>query len=414
MPLPDATLTRLESVLDTLDRFLPFGGSFIPVDWREPVRFGRCVPAFCRECLSRSCPTLCRQAVVGGGQQAWVTAEPYFFPCPMGLNTCVLPVVRHGRLVGVVEFGGFHFAESGDEAAAHVHDNAARLEGSSRRLLHSLQGSIAMVPAREAEGHGMFVMDALLSHGVNRAEEFQNRRERYLQQRRIGERMHRPGNADRDTSSLVPALGMAVGAGNETQLMRLLDEFFSRALLAVGSDVARLKAHVLPLPAAAARQRVLGGSLSVERGIAIQVRALEELQSQQEIEDVCYWAFRFMRECVRDELAVVSAEHGLCKRVLDYVGAHAIESPTLEDAAAAVGASVSTIAKRLRRELSTTFHAQVLARKLAEAKHQLVHTAMPVKQIATQCGFHDTSHLGKCLRRDCNLSPSAYRRSAGL
>ena len=83
---------------------------------------------------------------------------------------------------------------------------------------------------------------------------------------------------------------------------------------------------------------------------------------------------------------------------------------------------VSELAKRFRvsrRTLETHFRSvtgttiaeEVIRLRIEHAKHLLSTTTRPIDQIATECGFHDASHLSSTFLGKTGSRPSSFRRA---
>lgn len=84
--------------------------------------------------------------------------------------------------------------------------------------------------------------------------------------------------------------------------------------------------------------------------------------------------------------------------------------------------TVSEIARRLesnKRQLERHFRSSLgispqaacLKMRLSLALHLIEHTEKPISSIATECGFCDSSHLGRMFRRRFGNTPQALRKS---
>lgn len=51
--------------------------------------------------------------------------------------------------------------------------------------------------------------------------------------------------------------------------------------------------------------------------------------------------------------------------------------------------------------------------RIQEASRLLAQTGMPLKQIASACGFANVNHFGKVFRRFQHLTPAGFRRRLG-
>lgn len=85
-------------------------------------------------------------------------------------------------------------------------------------------------------------------------------------------------------------------------------------------------------------------------------------------------------------------------RVTDAAAAHHVSTRTVQRAFAADG---------------VTFGATLWGRRLERARQDLVHTMLPISEIAYRWGYYDTSHFGREFRRRFDCSPQDYREVHG-
>jgi len=83
---------------------------------------------------------------------------------------------------------------------------------------------------------------------------------------------------------------------------------------------------------------------------------------------------------------------------------------TVGDVAGRTDLSRRQIEYAFRRTIGRTIHQQIQREKLDRAKRLLVRTALPLADIAARCGYSYATRLSEAVKRDTNLTPSAYRR----
>lgn len=120
-----------------------------------------------------------------------------------------------------------------------------------------------------------------------------------------------------------------------------------------------------------------------------------------------YASVRFEESPARSALTSVQR-----KRLTDYVDAHLHEPLGLEQLAAAVGLGLWNFTRRFRDAFGCTPHRYVVERRLDRARQLLLRSAMPVKEVASACGFADQAHMTRLFRERLNATPASLRRSA--
>ena len=370
---------------------------------------------FCRLCLEH--PVLadyCRRTIHGSSYQAMSTGEPYYFRCWAGLNSFVLPVLRRGRLTGAIEFGGFFFPASAEEDAAFVRGALPALDRGTRGRLELAVARIGTLSPADVRGCADFVQESLQTCGITDAAATRRQHEKYLLQRRIAEQMQHYGTRHATETDVFDLLAVLVAAWRQRdrqQVLVLLDDFFTRVMLQSSLKPELAKAQVHLLMAALTREMVVSGQApDLQTALARQAPLLRELESLDDITDICYWAFRQVeRLLARTEDAGVSVPR-LHERVSEWLRLNYRRKVTLAQAARDLGASPSTIVKALRRTTGKSFHRQLMDVRIGEAKSLLAAGDLTLDAIARQCGFADQSHFTRSFHREVNLTPRKFRQ----
>jgi len=95
---------------------------------------------------------------------------------------------------------------------------------------------------------------------------------------------------------------------------------------------------------------------------------------------------------------------------LASLGANYRSIHSVKGYAEALNVSVGRLNKCVRNAVGSSPIKLIETRIVLEAKHLLDFShSMKVKEIAFQLGFCDTSHFAKFFKRNCGVSPSAYR-----
>jgi AraC family transcriptional regulator len=97
-------------------------------------------------------------------------------------------------------------------------------------------------------------------------------------------------------------------------------------------------------------------------------------------------------------------------RVCELLEASAERGISLEDLAREVGMSRFHFARAFRRSTAKSPHQYLTELRIERAKQMLVHSDLPVVDVALAAGFGSQSHLTHTFRRATGLTPAAYRR----
>lgn len=92
---------------------------------------------------------------------------------------------------------------------------------------------------------------------------------------------------------------------------------------------------------------------------------------------------------------------------------HSREFVSAVEAAQACGLSPKTFARSFARLMGTSFPRFALRFRFQAAARQLLNSNDPIKKVAANWGFTDTSHLHRCFLEHFGCTPSDYRRRSG-
>lgn len=98
------------------------------------------------------------------------------------------------------------------------------------------------------------------------------------------------------------------------------------------------------------------------------------------------------------------------KRIEHHVEAHLGERVRCATLAAMVRLSTSHFGRAFRTTTGQTPHAYIMARRMAHAKVLMRETAMPLSEIALECGMADQSHFSRVFSTLIGISPGLWRR----
>ena len=122
-----------------------------------------------------------------------------------------------------------------------------------------------------------------------------------------------------------------------------------------------------------------------------------------------------LAEIDRAEATEVSlqAPHWL-KHATEIVESRFLERLSLAEIASQVGVHYVHLSRQFHKYNRCTIGELIRKRRVQYASHLLAHSRTPLAEIALTCGFSDQSHLSFLFKRYMGLSPSKFRRLAGL
>ncbi|MDA9409307.1 helix-turn-helix domain-containing protein [Bradyrhizobium sp. CCBAU 45384] len=97
------------------------------------------------------------------------------------------------------------------------------------------------------------------------------------------------------------------------------------------------------------------------------------------------------------------------KRIVDYIEARIDQALSLEELAEVASMGVWTFGKRFRASFQSSPHQYVVDRRLEKAQQMLALGRLPLKAIASECGFADQAHLTRVMRARLGRTPAALR-----
>ncbi|MBQ8683384.1 MAG: helix-turn-helix transcriptional regulator [Clostridia bacterium] len=154
---------------------------------------------------------------------------------------------------------------------------------------------------------------------------------------------------------------------------------------------------------------------------------LKELQEQQDE----YWSCRsrsylieiiiaLERQCglVRYDGAVAGTgsfpvvQSSALQNAVLFMESHYMEHLTLSDIANAAHMNVATLTQTAKKELGMTVMAYLMSYRLRMAKKQLAFTSVPIKEVASRCGFQTVQHFSRVFKKHMGQPPAEFRMTA--
>jgi AraC-like DNA-binding protein len=99
------------------------------------------------------------------------------------------------------------------------------------------------------------------------------------------------------------------------------------------------------------------------------------------------------------------------KRVIDFIEANLHESIGLDDLARAAGLSANHFLRVFKLATGETPYHFLRARRLERARQLLADNAMPLAELALECGFANQAHFTAAFSREVGIPPGRYRRA---
>ncbi|MCE4540604.1 AraC family transcriptional regulator [Pelomonas sp. P7] len=94
---------------------------------------------------------------------------------------------------------------------------------------------------------------------------------------------------------------------------------------------------------------------------------------------------------------------------LEHIRAHIGEPQRLEALAALCGLSVWRFATVFRERVGQSPYRYVSVLRVQRAQ-ALLSQGVPAARAASEAGFYDQSHLNRCFKRQCGMTPRQYQQ----
>lgn len=373
---------------------------------------GEGLAPFCRECIRLpSTAARCRATYENAAANSYASGEPFYYTCWAGLFFVAVVLAPLARCRGCLVASGF--APPGEESS-HADGALRALVGrrEERERLQRMRCAVAVMTPRDLRGIGAYLLEATFSAGINSPTFFRRQSGIYGQQRDIAELCRRLRPGDCSSARLLARaqkLVQALPGGDAGAIVRHTISFLAAVLQACSWDLVRLKAHLRVPLAIATRDTILRGD-DWAAASSSEMRLVARLDQARTVADASYLFQEIMRELAQSVTREAAGGRAVSERAARWLEVHYRDDVTLAGVSRAVGASVPSIVRHLKRDTGKTFHQLREEIRIAEAKRMLATTALGLSEIAAQCGFCDQSHFTRHLQRAINMTPGQFRR----
>ena len=97
------------------------------------------------------------------------------------------------------------------------------------------------------------------------------------------------------------------------------------------------------------------------------------------------------------------------RRLTEYIDSRLHEQLNLEALAAVAGVGVWAFARHFRESFGRTPHAYVIERRIDRARNLLAQSRLPIKEVASVCGFADQAHMTRVFQTHLHTTPAVLR-----
>ena len=100
-----------------------------------------------------------------------------------------------------------------------------------------------------------------------------------------------------------------------------------------------------------------------------------------------------------------------CERATMFIRAHLNEKLAVEQVAGEIGLSRSQLFRAFKQVYGASPCTMIQRIRAEQARYMLLYTHFTLEQIAAACGYANVSHFCVAFRRQCGMSPTAFRRT---
>ncbi|MCF7855888.1 MAG: AraC family transcriptional regulator [Candidatus Pacebacteria bacterium] len=411
----DGIESRVQRVLDDIDRHTDYGGIYYSVEQSHPVLVGRGVCRFCSGCIQQNrLGMFCRNNACTGAIQGHAIGDVWYFRCWLGLDSIVVSIAPDNEIIGAIEVGGFFSPGETEKAQQTILSRLSSVDthGALDAFISSLQ-AMREQNFKQVKGIADFLLEATFAAGLNDASSFAVRQRVNRQQQRLAikvQQLQEEPPTVRGLFSGLRDLTHALQDRDRHKVMKSLDDFLGHALLTSGSELPKAKSAItLVLSTLFCDQMIRGSDWKAAHGLF--ERRLVELDGLQDIEEACLWVEDVvLKRLDAEERGQPNASsQTINERVVQWIRTHLRKRITITGAAHDLGISTSTLAHRLKAETGKTFSQHVNALRVREGKRLLADSNLSLGEISSRCGFNDHSYFTKVFRKHINLTPRAFR-----
>jgi AraC family transcriptional regulator len=97
------------------------------------------------------------------------------------------------------------------------------------------------------------------------------------------------------------------------------------------------------------------------------------------------------------------------RRLTEYIDCRLHEQLNLETLAAVAGVGMWTFTRHFRESFGRTPHAYIIEQRVDRARRLLAQSSMPIKEVASVCGFADQAHMTRLFQTHLQTTPAMLR-----
>ncbi len=359
------------------------------------------------------CGEQCTKTHVKAGKIAYALGESYIFSCHAELNHIAFSLVNRRQLLGTIIIGPFLMDAPDSTLLSSLADQHCLAPSVCLDLYDELQKLPVIPPVRV--------------HSISRLMEFlfapllsderllmQEKQAKLYQQSKISESIQLyKGSPRASTAALIyqkeQELLSKVRQCDIHAAKAVLNELLGIVLLAEGQNLPLIRERAMELTVLLSRIAIEGGA-TAESVLALNPRYLEQLQSAQTQDELCFSLQEIVENFIQSiSLPAPGKVHPVVRKAVAYIADHFDQPLSMQSLADLLQVSPTYFSAIFSRSMGIGFHEYLTRFRVEEAKHLLTATRYPINQIAVTVGYADQSSFTKAFRRITGLTPCQCR-----
>jgi LacI family transcriptional regulator len=115
---------------------------------------------------------------------------------------------------------------------------------------------------------------------------------------------------------------------------------------------------------------------------------------------------------IRPSTDVLAIEDRDIAAAVRFIRQHACDGVAIDDVAAHVSLSRSTLQRRFKQIVGRTLHDETLRMRMSRARELLAESDLPLGIIAEKAGFRHQEYMGAVFRQQLGQTPAQFRASS--
>lgn len=333
----------------------------------------------------------------------------HIFACPRGFTYFAVPIIRGGKRVRTIIGGPTLMTEHDDYIDFDV---AVRVASFDRNEVKSIISAIPVFDSKYIDtlAAQLFVNAYFLSDTTILSYDSGLTNERYNDYLAANPDF-KEGQLDIDTIEAEQKLIHTLEKHDDPLARALLNDLLGRIILHSGTNLELTKNRVLELIILLSRAAARDGA-DADWVAEQNRRALDEIDTLADMNELIMWLNDILDGFTGRIFNIPhSKSSDYVRRAISYIKENYNRRLTLEDVAATVYVSPSSLSKSFREKTGKSFKEYLNNIRVEESKELLKTTDMSLMAIAEAVGFEDQSYFTKVFKKYAGMLPGRFRKN---